>query len=76
MSRQVVKVQKPLASNKSDPAWCIYAIDRQNLRLVKDADIPLHVKKTMRDVNKCHFEASLIIGEWKIHHTVVADPGW
>jgi hypothetical protein len=61
MTKYVVKVQMPLASNDPDVHWMVYAgPEREHLRLYKRASIPEWVReKVIAAGGKAYFDAIL-----------------
>jgi len=74
---EIVKVQKPLASNwHLPPPWMVYAEGRDRTMLMDPATIPDAVKSAMGDDHKAYFNAEWTDGNWSIHDRVGDEEGF
>ena len=73
---EIVKVQRPLATNDAALPWLIYDRNRRHVAEVPQSIIPAHVRKAMGKSAKAYFVGawSSIVG-WGLSMRV-ADQDW
>lgn len=64
--RVVVKVQRPLVTNGSEPQWLMYAKDRKNMQVLPESAVPAYVKNAMKEDFKAYFYGYFGVGGWNI----------
>ena len=74
---EIVKIQKPLASNVVWPTpWLVYAEGHDRTMLVDPATIPDAVKKAMGGDHKAYFKAEWTGWNWSVHDRVGDEEGF
>lgn len=71
MAIEIVKVQRPIASNAADPPWLVYDKTRKHYETIPAGAIPESVKKALGSDAKGYFKGawSSIVG-WGLSERV------
>lgn len=72
----IVKLQRPLASNRANPPWLIYDRDHSFQVLVAAERLPAHVLKAMGDRNVGYFEVAARNGQVTQWGRMMTDQHW
>ena len=79
MTRQIVKLQRPLSSNEPDVPWLIYGKGRTNMATIPDSMIPAEVRAAMGDKAKRYYYGRLVDGPtgklWQLEG-IAPDQDW
>lgn len=79
MTRQIVKLQRPLSTNEPDVPWLLYGEGRTNHVLIPDSMVPQEVKDAMGDRAKRYYYGRLVDGPagkvWQLEG-IAPDQDW